>query len=343
MRPGGHGHAHAEPRVHGIARVGRLVEQRLEILAAADRRQVDPLPVDRDLDIVRVLESANDVEIRAVQLRLEHVVAVERKRIAHRGPADRAERQPVDVLVLRQILADAEGVAAGRDVGIADGDGRNLHRRRDVFLLQRRGHAEHVRDVVEPVRGVVWRQERRDVHVEIEQVVHRVRVLAAVQPMQNGSAGIGMGSRVGVEVAFERRLQPPVRRLVRAPRTLWRHGAGLKLPHHLLPELRLGPGPGDVQPFERQLARLQTLVMTADAVPDPALRGSTAKPGPAELEARRLPRRRARTRPSPVQPRAGGLSSQDNPILSHLVVPPPNRTTQRPPLAGPYIPIISAC
>jgi hypothetical protein len=266
VRAGGHGHAHAEPRVHGVARVGRLIEQRLEILAAADRGQVDALAVDRDLDIVRVLESADDVEIRAVQLRLEHVVAVERERIAHRRPADRAERKPVDVLILRQVLADAEGVAAGRDIGIADGNGRNFHRRRDVFLLQRRGHAEYVRDVVEPVRGVVWRQERRDVHVEIEQVVHSVRVFAAVQPMENGSAGIGMGGRLGVEVAFERRLQPPVRCLVRAPRALRRHGAGLELPDHLLPELRLRPGPGDIQPFERQLPRLQALVMAADAV-----------------------------------------------------------------------------
>ena len=163
-------------------------------------REIDALAVDRDLHVVRVLEAAHDVEIRAVQLGLEHVVAVERERVAHRGSADRAERKPVDVLVLREVLADAERVAAGADVGIADGQGRDLHRRRHVFFLQRRRDAEHVRDVVEAVGGVVGRQERGDVDVEVEQVAHRVRVLAAVQAVQDRRAGIRMRGRLGVEL-----------------------------------------------------------------------------------------------------------------------------------------------
>ena len=49
-----------------------------------------------------------------IELDLEDVLAVERKRVAHEHAADGAERQAVDVLVLRQVLPDAVGVAARR-------------------------------------------------------------------------------------------------------------------------------------------------------------------------------------------------------------------------------------
>ena len=189
VRTGLHRHAHAQARVDGVARVGRLVEERRRdprvppIVARYTRR-----PSIANFDLVRIFEAAHDVQVRPIQLRLEDVVAVERERVADRGPADRAERQAFDVLILREVLADAERVAARGDVGIADGQRRDLRRRRQVALLQRRRDAEHVGDVVEAVRRIVRRQERRDVDVEREQVANRVGVLAAVQPMQDRRA-----------------------------------------------------------------------------------------------------------------------------------------------------------
>ena len=205
-------------------------------------------------------------EIRAIELGLEHVVGVERERVAHGGSANRSERKPVDVLVLREVLADAERVAAGGKVGIADGHSRDLHGGGHVLFLQGRRDAEHVRDVVEAVRGVVGRQERRDVDFEVEQVAHRVRILGAVQAVEDRRAGIRMRGGLGVERGFERRLHRVVRRLVGMADALRRHGARLQFTHDFLPEPRVRPCPGGIEALERQTARLQTLAVTADAV-----------------------------------------------------------------------------
>ena len=88
---------------------------RREIGLSADRRQMDPLAVDRELHLVRILQAAHDVQVGPIELHLEGVLAVERKRVANQDAADGAERQAVDVLILRQVLPDAVGVAAGRD------------------------------------------------------------------------------------------------------------------------------------------------------------------------------------------------------------------------------------
>ena len=77
--------------------------------------QMDPLAVDGELELVRILEPAHDVQVGAKELHLEDVLAVERKRVATRSAADRAERQTVDVLVLREVLPDAVGFAARRE------------------------------------------------------------------------------------------------------------------------------------------------------------------------------------------------------------------------------------
>ena len=62
-------------------------------------------------------------------------------------------------LILRGVLPDPERVAAGGNFGIADRDRRDLRRRRQVALLQRRRDAEGVGNIVEPVGRIVGRQE----------------------------------------------------------------------------------------------------------------------------------------------------------------------------------------
>ena len=93
-------HAETQPRFHRVARLRRLLERRREIGIAADGRDVHPLAVDRVFDLVGVLQSAHHAEVGAHQRRLEDVLAVERKRVAHERAADGPERQAFDVLVL---------------------------------------------------------------------------------------------------------------------------------------------------------------------------------------------------------------------------------------------------
>src|SRR5262249_21213754 len=90
---GGGGDRDAQPRIHGITRIRRLVEQRLEIVPSADRRGIHAPAVDGELDLVRILQAAHDVQVRAIELHLKDVVAVQRKRIALGRAADGAERK----------------------------------------------------------------------------------------------------------------------------------------------------------------------------------------------------------------------------------------------------------
>ena len=57
-----------------------------------------------------------------------------------------------------------------------------------VRLQQRGRAAERVGDVVEPVRRVVRRKQRGDIDVQTEQIADRVRILRAVQPVQDRTA-----------------------------------------------------------------------------------------------------------------------------------------------------------
>ena len=75
----------------------------------------DALAVDRDLDLMRVLEPANRFEVGAKELERKAVLGVEREVMVDDQPADGAERQALDVLILRAILADAIRVRSRRD------------------------------------------------------------------------------------------------------------------------------------------------------------------------------------------------------------------------------------
>ena len=111
----------------------------------------------------------------------------------------RAERHTVELVALRPILPRGVGLAAGAQARVADGDGADLPRRREVGLQQRRRRALRVGHVVEAERRGVGGQQRRDVHVETEQIADGVGVLGAVQAMERGPAGIGAGRGRGIE------------------------------------------------------------------------------------------------------------------------------------------------
>ena len=92
--------------------------------------------IDGDLELMRVFETAHRTEIGAEEARLDHVLAIERQRRVREHPADRADRQPFDVPVLRRILPHAERFARHAAVGIADRKRAHLSRSREIALEQ---------------------------------------------------------------------------------------------------------------------------------------------------------------------------------------------------------------
>ena len=87
--------------------------------------------------------------------------------------------------------------------GLPDGQAADLLRRGDVAVQERRREVAH-RHVVEPVAGLVARQQRRGIDVERQEVADGVLVFGPVEPPERvGPAGIGFLGGRAVERAGE--------------------------------------------------------------------------------------------------------------------------------------------
>ena len=159
VRSSGHGDAHGQPRVERHDDVGGVLRRHLEVLVSADARQEYALAVDRDLDLVRLLEPADGAHVRVEQLHLDDVLAVERKVVLRHQAAAGAERQPFDVLDLRRVSFDAIDLGAGANRRVANGERADLRRRREVAFEERRRDAEQIGVVVEARGRIVRRQQ----------------------------------------------------------------------------------------------------------------------------------------------------------------------------------------
>ena len=135
-------------------RVGRQV-----VLLAADLREEHALAVDRDLELVRELEPGHVADDVAQQQDAELVLGVLREVVRKQQAAARAERQPVDVILLRIVRRNAIGRRESGRVSVPTARLLILPRGAEVLLEQRRRDAQHAGDVVEPVALVVGRQQ----------------------------------------------------------------------------------------------------------------------------------------------------------------------------------------
>jgi len=129
-----------------------------------DRERLNVLAVDQHLEVVRLVQALDHLVAVTGEANLDVVVAVARERVADQRAPARAQRQAFDVLLLRNVGLDANRVAARRPQRGADGEAADLLRGRYVAVEQGRGEVGE-RDVVEPVTGLVRREERRRVDV----------------------------------------------------------------------------------------------------------------------------------------------------------------------------------
>jgi len=110
-----HRDANREPRFDGIGRVLRPVEHGREIgIARRCFTTCMRSPSMAVFDLLGVVEApAGLPKFCVLKPDLQVVLAVEWKEMLNGHAADGAKRQPLDVLVLRQILAKAIGLARG--------------------------------------------------------------------------------------------------------------------------------------------------------------------------------------------------------------------------------------
>ena len=194
-----------------------------------------------------VLETANRRQRRLEELDLDHILAVQGKRVAHLETAACPEWQPVAVNVLRHVAANSVGVCTGSDSRVSNRKCTDLPRRGQIVLEEGGRNAEHVGVVVEAAARVVLRQKSRGVDVKRQQVANGVCVLGPIEPMERRSPGIGLDGRCVVEGCFE-----PVHKSVQGRRIgPWsahrRHRTYAELAHHSFPQF----------PFVRNLVEIK--------------------------------------------------------------------------------------
>jgi hypothetical protein len=292
--PGAQRHADREALVDLVARCRRIVAGVGDVLVAAERGQVHALAVDADLELMRMLEPAHRAEIRAEQLHLEEVLAVERDVALEHEAADGAERQPLDVPRLRRVLPHAVDLAHRRRLRVANRERADAAGRRQVAFEQHGRDAEDVGDVVESGTRVVRGKQRRRIDLEVEQVADGVGVLGAIEPMDERAAGIRPCTGGGIQTAFE----PGDKRLFRLSRRRRhagrRHHAGPELPDDLLPDLGVLLRTAGVEPLQHELAGTCAAVVAGDTVRGHHLlvragrRRRRGRPALPRLAARRL-------------------------------------------------------
>src|SRR5262245_11052737 len=93
-RTGFERHTRGEASVHRIAGRRRIVARCGYLFVAAERRQMHPLTVYADLELMRILQPARRPEVGAEQPDLELIFAVEWQRDVQLDATHRAQREP---------------------------------------------------------------------------------------------------------------------------------------------------------------------------------------------------------------------------------------------------------
>ena len=243
--------------------------------------------VDPHLEPLPVLEAAHVVVELPPQPDADLVLSVGREVVPDRDAAARPERQVLaHALILEAHAGQAVRLRRRRGGRMADREPRDPAGREEVAVEQGRRHRERVGDVVEAVIDVVRRQERGPVHLQAEQIAHRVDVLAAVEAVGGLAAGIRVGRRRPVEGRLQGGGHGRVGRPVGPRPSRRRHRAGAELRHHLLPRRGMLGHTLGIQRLEREAGRPQPVVVAGEAV---------APQGRPRLD--RAPRRRRRGLP----------------------------------------------
>ena len=258
VRPGFDGHAKLQVRVDPLGvfvGAGRL-----------DRFQCDALAVDQHLDLVRFLEALDLLVTVAREPHLDFVVPILRENVGKRRAATRADRQALDVLLLRDIGRNAKRVATGCLARRAEGEAGDFLRGGNVAVEQRGREIAH-RDVVEAVARFVVGQQRGGVDVEREEIADGVLILSARETAKRvGAAGVGLRRGGVIECGGDARIQLAVSGFVGPLFAHWRHLPVAEFPENAFPEFGVGGGVVAGDPIEHEPAFLRRGIVALETV-----------------------------------------------------------------------------
>ena len=168
------------------------------------------------------------------------------------------------MLVLREVLTHAVGLGRRCPRQVTDRERADLRSRR-VSFLERRRHAEHVGDVVEAVRGIVRRQERRRIDVERQQIADGVRVLERFIRRSMGRLDRDVPPRA-IEHRRQRVDQRAIGRLVGPSRTRRRSMTRVCSLRTTFSRSQRSRQPSRIECVERQIAAREAGVVAANAI-----------------------------------------------------------------------------
>ena len=137
MQSGAHAQAHRQPRRDLHHRAADVAVRERVILDTAKLGRVNEGAVEQDLQLegfLETLDPAYRAARRSPQLRADLVLGVGREIVIDDEPAARAERQPFDPVVLREIEPRPVLRAARRERGIAYRHGSHAQPDREIAL-----------------------------------------------------------------------------------------------------------------------------------------------------------------------------------------------------------------
>jgi hypothetical protein len=263
------------PRRRRHLRLVTLRARRLELVRlcfvgclARHCEQLSAATVDADLELLIVRPHRHVVLEVARQTHLDHVLAVHRKRTRDAHAAARAERQTVEMLLLRKIIRNPIQLCVRREHRRPDREPAHFLRRGKISFHQRRRHPEYAGHVVESIARIVRRQQRRHIDLHGEQVAYDVLILGAIEPMEEWiPARIRIRRRGTIELTLEPRRKRVVGGPIRTRPADRRHETGAELDDDLLPGRSVRAHVRQRQRVESKSRGFRPLIVTGDAVP----------------------------------------------------------------------------
>ena len=222
---------------------------------AVDAEQCHALAINGNLNLFAAGQAAGKGARGFVEeVHVEAILAVGGEHVDHGHAAARAERRALHVIHLRRHFRHRVGVGGGARGRVADGQPAQITRRPQIRAQQRRGQRLHVGDVVEIVALGVWREIRRRIDVELQQIGNRQAILRPIQSLKRTTTGIRMRDGAGVELTLERGHERIERVRARTRRTYRRHHAGTQFRDDLLRHVGFRVRGAHIEVRQRQIA-----------------------------------------------------------------------------------------
>ena len=267
---------------------------------ATDVQERDALPVDGDLDLLRLVEGVERTRSRphdragglVVEGHPEPVLAVRREHVVHHDAAPGPVGRTLDLAELGGPAGHVVARLGGRRVGITDREPADVAGGAQVGVHEGRRQQLDVGDVVEVGADRVLGEVLGSVQREVQQIADGRGVLRPVQALEGPASGVRIRGGALVELGLERLRDLGQRLFGRTPGAGRRHHPEPELGDHLLREDRIRRSVRGVETGERHVAGLHPVVVADHAVgpQHPVVRGGASFPvGGESPDAGRVP------------------------------------------------------